>query len=164
MKTFVTYRPKGNFVWGSVALLLDCLFLAQAIFYPVKDENLGIDLLVAAMVATAAVLIWLRPRLILHQEHLIVVNPVSSRKILYKNITELETKWALLIHHESQRTRVWVAPANGKYRWIAESNARLLFTKVPRTEGKVVGVTSMSQSNNSDSGLAAQLIRERIEG
>jgi hypothetical protein len=164
MNTDVTYRPKGNLVWGGVAILLDGLFLAQALFYPAKGENLLSDLAIAVVVAVAAVLIWLRPKLVLQAEHIIVTNPVTSRKIAYSSITDIETKWTLLIHHSGERTRVWVAPANGKSRWMAESNARLFFTKIPRTEGKVVEITSMSQSHNSDSGVAARLILDRIEG
>ena len=164
MNKTVTYRPKGNLIWGSVALLLDAFYLIQALFYPVKGENLLADLAVVAAIAVLIIGIWVRPKLVLHAEHLEVTNPIKTTRIEYTNILELDTKWTLQIHHVGGRTRVWVAPASGKYRWIAESNRRNLFGKVPISEGAVVEVTSMSQSLNSDSGLAAHLIRERIEG
>ena len=163
MNTALTYRPKGNLVWGSVALLLDALFLLQAVCYPAKGENLLIDLPVSLSIAVLAWLVWLRPKLVLHAENLVVVNPIGTRAIAYRDIEALDTKWTLKISHGSQQTRVWVAPANGKYRWIAESNSRVFFSKLPRTEGKLAEVTSMSQSRNSDSGVAASLIRDRIE-
>ena len=159
----VTYRPKGNIVWGSVALLLVGLDLTQAIFYATKDQNVWVDVLVAIAVALAAFAIWLRPKLVLHAEHMVVVNPIRTKTIAYRDIRELDTKWTLQVHHVGGSTRVWVAPANGKFRWIAESNQGRLSKKLPIIETNLVDVTSMSASHKSDSGVAAALIRERIE-
>ncbi|MEY4367882.1 MAG: hypothetical protein RLZ28_1297 [Actinomycetota bacterium] len=160
----LTYRPKGNLVWAATALILDALFLTQAVFYPLRGDNLIINLVVAAAIALAAYALWVRPKLVLREADLVVVNPLKAEVIAYSAIEELETKWALLILHDGKATRVWVAPTNGKYRWIADSNQRLFFNRMPRSDRAVGEITPISESHSSDSGVAASLIRERIEG
>ena len=160
----LTYRPKSNLVWATVAFTLDAIFLVQAVFYPIPGDSEIVNILVALALGFAAYGIWVRPKLVLRETDLVVVNPVSSKVIAYSAIEELGTKWALLIVHGGKTTRVWVAPASGKYRWIADSNQRWLFTGVPRSDKPYGDVTPMSQSGNSDSGVAARLIRERVEG
>lgn len=154
------FRPKGNLVWASLAFVLDTLFVVQSVVYP--GAGIALDLVIAALVALLAYLLWVRPKLILRETDLVVVNPLKSHTIAYRDISELKTKWSLTIEHADGRVDVWVAPANGKSRWIADSTFRWRNTRVPLSEGKTIEYTSMSQSNRSDSGLAAALIRERL--
>jgi hypothetical protein len=162
MQNSTVFRPKGNLIWGGVALFFDALFLTQAIFYPAPNSNVGIDAATAAAIGATAALLWIRPKLVLREHDLVVVNPFNSQVIAYSDINELETKWALLIHHEGTKTRVWVAPANGKQRWVRDSTMRWGFDRLPTSAAKEHEVTSISQSLNSDSGVAAHLIRERL--
>jgi hypothetical protein len=156
------FRPKGNFAWAIVALILDALFLAQVIFYPAEGAISAVEFAIGAAIAAAAYLMWVRPKLVFNKDHLIVVNPLKSTKIAYKDIDDLETKWALLINHGANQTRVWVAPANGKQRWIAESARVWKFTRIPSSERLTDEYTTASDSLGSDSGIAAALIRERL--
>jgi hypothetical protein len=92
----------------------------------------------------------------------VVVNPISQVTIAYKDIDDLDTKWTLRINHGGKQTRVWVAPANGKQRWISESARIWLFTRIPSSERVTDEYTTVSDSLGSDSGIAAALIRERL--
>jgi hypothetical protein len=156
------FRPKGNLVWAGLAFVLDAIFLTQSIFYPTGAGIFVLDLAVAIFVAAAAYLLWVKPKLVLRENDLVVVNPFKKATIQYSTITELKTKWALQIHYSDTSIQVWVAPANGKGRWIADSTFRWRNNRVPLTEGKTIEHSSMSQSLGSDSGLAASLIRERM--
>lgn len=158
------FRPKGNFAWAIVALILDALFLVQVLLYPIEEANRTVELAIAGVVAAGAYLLWVRPKLVLNHDHLIVVNPLSRTVIAYKDINELETKWALLINHGGKQTRVWVAPANGKQRWISESARVWKFNRIPSSEIVTDEFTTASESLGSDSGIAAALIRERLKG
>jgi hypothetical protein len=163
MQNSTIYRPKGNLIWGGVALFFDALFLIQSVFYPAANSNVAVDAAAAAAVGATATLLWIRPKLVLRDQDLVVVNPLKSVVISYNDIIELETKWALLIHHGSSKTRVWVAPANGKQRWARDSTLRWGFDRLPTNSANETEVTSISQSLNSDSGIAAHLIRARLE-
>ncbi|MEO0023793.1 MAG: hypothetical protein RL196_234 [Actinomycetota bacterium] len=165
MNSAEIFRPKGNLAWGYSALALDLLFIVQAVFYGETGDNVFVDLTLAALIAAVAILIWLRPKLVLKADHLVVVNPLSTKTIAYNSIIGIETKWALLLKHSGRTTRVWVAPANGKTRWITDSTQNWRFRKLSKTRAQtsLVEVTSISASHNSDSGVAARLIQERID-
>jgi hypothetical protein len=163
MYKLTVYRPKGNLAFGFVALGFVTIFMTQAIFYPAPRSNLVFDIAAAALIGFTATVIWIRPKLILDDKHLVVVNPFKTATIAYSDITELETKWALLIHHGESKTRVWVAPASGKQRWARDSTLRWGFDRIPTSERNEQAVTNISQSLNSDSGVAAHLIRERLK-
>jgi hypothetical protein len=157
------FRPKGNLVWAGLAFALDALFIIQTIFYPGESGVRVLDLLIAATLAAVAYLLWVRPKLVLREGDLIVVNPIKTSVINYSDITDLKTKWTLQIDYRDTSVQVWVAPANGKGRWIADSTFRWKNDRVPVTERKTLEHTSMSQSLRSDSGIAASLIRERMK-
>jgi hypothetical protein len=157
-----TFRPKSNLVWGGCAVFLDVLFLVQVLIYPTKQDNVLVAALVCAAVGVLSYLIWFKPKLVFNTEEVVVVNPFRTEAIKYSDITQLDTKWALLIHHAGKQTRVWVAPANGKQRWIADSTNRWGTSKMPRSDRATGEASPASASLNSDSGIAAELLRQRI--
>lgn len=163
MKTATVFRPKSNLIWGSVALVFDATFVFQAVAYPRTNSNLLFDVTFGVVVAIAIVLLWFKPKLILEETTLIVVNPIKTEVIAYKDITSLDTKWALLINHGNKATRVWVAPANGKQRWITDSTQRWKFDRMPTSQKAHSETTTASQSLSSDSGIAANLIKTRAK-
>lgn len=157
------FRPKSNLVWAGLALALDFLFVYQSLIYPIANSTLAVEISVGICVAGVVFLLWIRPKLILGDKTLTVVNPLQTVKIGYDEITNIETKWTLLIEHNGKSTRAWVAPANGKSSWIADSAFRWKNTRVPTSESRLDAITPMSQSTKSDSGIAAQLIRTRMQ-
>lgn len=157
------FRPKSNLVWAGLALALDFLFIYQSVIYPIANTDLAVEIAVGAIVAVVVFLLWIRPKLIFTDKTLIVVNPLKTEKISYDEITNIETKWSLLIEHNGKSTRAWVAPANGKSSWIADSAFRWKNTRIPTTESRLDSLTPMSQSTKSDSGIAAQMIRNRMK-
>jgi hypothetical protein len=160
----IACRPKGNFAWATVAILLVGLYLAQVVFFPVENSINWIEFAIGAFAVIAAFLIWIRPKLVFNDDHLVVVNPLSKVTIAYKDIDDLDTKWSLRINHKGKKTRVWVAPANGKQRWISESTRIYKFNNIKSSEVVTNEFTSVSASLGSDSGVAAALIRERLKG
>jgi len=164
MKQNQVFRPKGNLGWAGVAFFLNTLFLVQALLYPSEGSILLLDLTASATVAFVVYIFWIRPKLVLKETSMVVVNPIKKVEINYSDITSLETKWALLVHHSDTKTRVWVAPANGRQRWVSDSVQRWSVGKFLQKEKTDSDFTSISQSTSSDSGLAYQLISERIKG
>jgi len=83
--------------------------------------------------------------------------------IAYSDVLELETKWSLAIIHSRGTTRVWVAPASGKQRWVAEKKFGWYTSGLASAESKHGGEETMSASLDSLSGQAAYMIRERMK-
>jgi hypothetical protein len=158
-----TFRPKSNFVWAGVSISLTTLFAINSLFYGTSASQSMAELIACLILIVAALLIWVRPKLVLDDESVLVVNPVQTLRISYRDITEMDTKWSLTIFHTRGKTRVWVAPASGKRRWIADSTFGWYGSSVPLSETRGHDAETMSASLNSLSGQAAYMIRERMK-
>jgi hypothetical protein len=107
--------------------------------------------------------IWIKPKLIFRDEAIEVINPLNTELIPYDDVIELQTQWALRIIHTRGKTTVWVAPASGKRKWIAEKRFGMYSSNIPLSESRHNTSESMSGSLDSFSGQAAYMIRERIK-
>ncbi len=158
------FRPRSNFVWAAVSLVLLSLFAANSFLVATNSLQIIFELTLCAILACLVFVIWIRPKLVLRDEEIEVVNPLKTELIPYRKVLSLETKWALSIVHEGGKTRVWVAPATGKRRWIADKKFGLFGSGViPLSESREIGSETMSASLDSSSGQAAYMIRERLK-
>jgi hypothetical protein len=158
------FRPKTNFAWASVALLLVFLFAANSFLIVGYSLQMISELVICAILTGLVYAIWIKPKLVLKDDVIEVVNPLKTELIPYREVLSLETKWALTIIHQRGKTKVWVAPATGKQRWIAETKFGWYGKGiVPLTEGRGDSSETMSESLQSSSGQAAYMIRERLK-
>jgi hypothetical protein len=158
-----TFRPRSNFAWAAASYVLIALFGVNSLW--VVNDNLKImrDLILCIILSAFVYIFWIRPKIVLREDVIEVVNPFRTESISYKDVLDLETKWSLAIVHSRGKTKVWVAPATGKQRWIAEKKFGWYGGGLPLSESKSTGMESMSASLDSVSGQAAFLIRERIK-
>jgi hypothetical protein len=158
-----TFRPRSNFAWAGVSMVLITLFGINSFWVGTNAAQTIFELLLCFIFGGVVYLIWIRPKLVLRDDVIEVVNPLSSKLIAYREVLDLETKWSLAIIHSGGKTRVWVAPATGKQRWIAEKKFGWYGGGLPLSESNRTGMESMSSSLDSVSGQAAYLIRERMK-
>jgi hypothetical protein len=131
----------------------------------VMGDNLQIarDLALCFILSVVVYLFWIKPKLVLRNDVIEIVNPFRTELIAYSDVLELETKWSLAIVHTRGTSRVWVAPASGKQRWVAQEKFGWISRNAPTSASKNEGMGSMSASLDSLSGQAAYMIRERIK-
>jgi hypothetical protein len=159
-----TFRPRSNFAWAGTSIVLIALFGANSLWVSESASQTVFELALCAVTLIALVYIfWLRPKLVLRSDVVEIVNPLRTESIAYTDILDLETKWSLAIIHTRGKSRVWVAPASGKQRWVADKKFGWFGGNVPLTDSKSAGMESMSASLDSLSGQAAYMIRERIK-
>ena len=158
-----TFRPRSNFVWAGTSFTLLLLFVVNS-FSTLRNPTQSIfELIFALLLGGVTYAIWIKPKLVFGDESIEVVNPLSTQLIPYREILDIETKWALTIVHSRGRTTVWVAPASGKRRWIADTTFGWYSQGVPFSATSAGGSEAMSASLSSFSGQAAYMIRERIK-
>jgi hypothetical protein len=145
------FRPKSNLIWAGISYFLVLIFVIQSFFYPAKIENTLINALVAIFSSLASYIMWVRPKLVLHRDFLRVINPFITKSIRYQDIERLDTKWCLQITHQAGTTGVWVAPANSR----RAARGRLGM--------RIKGIVEPENRTISDSELAAQLIKTRLD-
>lgn len=150
-------------MWAGVALLLLVLFAVNSILVLTDMLQTVFELIFCGILGVTAYAVWIRPKLVLRDDAIEVVNPLSTKVIPYNEVLDLETKWALTIVHKDGKTTVWVAPASGKRRWIAEKSFGWYGSGVPFSESRDAGSESMSASLSSLSGQAAYRIREKMK-
>ena len=158
-----TFRPRSNFLWAGVSLVLILLFAANSMVVATSSEQNIFEFLICLILVVTAYLIWIKPKMVLRDDHIEVVNPLSTVVIPYSDVVELNTKWTLTITHSGGQTKVWVAPAGGKQRWIADKKFGWLSSDIPLSQSRGIEMESMSSSLYSFSGQAAYMIQERIK-
>jgi hypothetical protein len=158
-----TFRPRSNFVWAGASFALILLFAANSLFIVNNPVQTSVELTLCVVLVVLTHVMWIRPKLVLTNEAIKVVNPLRTLLIPYSEVLELKTKWTLTIVHRRGSIRVWVAPASGKRRWIADKTFGWYGSGVPMSGSADSGFEPMSFSLNSSSGQAAYLIRERLK-
>lgn len=159
-----TFRPRSNYAWAISSLFLIALFIINSLFVSDDPGQSLYEIALGAILGLATYLVWLRPKLVVKSDSVVVVNPLRTETIAFKDIVDLDTKWALTIVHSKGKTTAWVAPAGGKRRWIASQTFRWYGSGVPLSESNSTGETGpMSASLDSYSGQAAYLIREQMK-
>ena len=158
-----TFRPRSNFVWAGSAYVLIILFGANSVLVGSNAMQTLVELGICAILCVVVYAIWIKPKMVMAVDTIEVVNPIRTQVIHYADVVDLETKWTLAIVHSGGTTRVWVAPATGKQRWIADKKFGWYASGLSFTQSKHGGEESMSSSLNSLSGQAAYMIRERIK-
>jgi hypothetical protein len=158
-----TFRPRNNFIWAGSSLVLLILFVANSFLMVEKATQRIFETIFAMLLGATVYLIWIKPKMVLRNDFIEVVNPFRRELIEYGDVINLETKWVLTIIHKRGRTKVWVAPASGKQRWVADKKFGWYGNGLPFSESRGTEMESMSDSLNSVSGQAAYMIRERIK-
>jgi hypothetical protein len=160
---YETFRPRSNLVWAVISILLICLFAANSFVVNSNSLQIAFELLICLVLVGVCWAIWIKPKLIFRDEAIEVINPLNTELIPYDDVIELQTQWALRIIHTRGKTTVWVAPASGKRKWIAEKRFGMYSSNIPLSESRHNPSESMSGSLDSFSGQAAYMIRERIK-
>lgn len=158
-----SFRPKSNFVWAGVSFALLVLFVANGFLVVGFNAQTIVELLISCVLGSISYLFWIKPKMMLNTDGVVVVNPITTTLIPYGDILSLETKWTLTIIHKRGKTRVWVAPASGKRRWIANETFGMFGRGILTADNKNKESTVMSESLDSLSGQAAYLIREKMK-
>jgi len=158
-----TFRPRSNFAWAGISIVLISLFAANSFLVNTSTLQITLEMLLCVVLTGISFAIWIKPKLVFRDQVIEVVNPLRTELIAYKDVLELETQWALRIIHTGGKTTVWVAPASGKRKWIAEKKFGMLGNYVPLSESRHNYSETMSGSLDSFSGQAAYMIRERIK-
>jgi hypothetical protein len=158
-----TFRPRSNFAWAGTAYLLILLFAVNSLWVIGDNLQIARELSLCFILSVIVYIFWIKPKLVLRDDVIEIVNPLRTELIPYSDVLELETKWSLAIVHTRGRCRVWVAPASGKQRWIAEKKFGWISRNAPSSGSASDGMETMSAGLDSLSGQAAYMIRERIK-
>ena len=107
---------------------------------------------------SAAWLIFLRPKLEIFDEGVIVTNPISKISIGWQAVDYIDTRYALTFVVSGKKISVWAATGPGRYH-----SRNVHKTDVVHYKLEVGGMVRPSDSPRAASGEAAILCRARLD-
>lgn len=154
MTNLNTFRPRSALVLAILALAINVLFAVQVVFF-----GDGTWLAQAGVMATTATLAWLlfiKPKVLIFDEGLTVINPFITATFGWAEVDEIETRFGLTIYSGEAKVVAWAAPAPGRYRRRTVHKVDVKGINYDRDFGLRPG-----DLPNSHSGAAAHIARTR---
>lgn len=140
---------------AGVVFALDALFLVQFLFF--GDGTWVTQTALVGTTATFAWLLFLRPKVLIYDEGITVVNPYLTATIGWDAVDSIETKYAFTIESGAAKIVAWAAPAPGRFHGRSIHASELKGIDYDKDFGLRPG-----DSPRSASGAAAHLARTRL--
>ena len=115
---------------------------------------------IAAFLCLVLYVAFWRPRLVVGETGVVVINPLVTHAVDWGAIDSIDTKWGLTLVTARKRISVWAAPAPGRHaalRAVREQGRHL-----PEST-YVAGTIRPGDLVTSESGSAAAIVRARWE-
>ena len=151
-----TFRPKARFAIAAVIALQGVLLFSQVAALE-KPGSLATAIFAFIAVNTLVWLLFLRPKIVFYDEHLVIVNPFTEVVIPWGAVQAIDSHFAFSVQVGGKKYSAWAAPAPGRQH----------SSTLHSSDFKGLGFsekleTRLSDSPNSDSGAAAYLARTRL--
>lgn len=152
-----TYRPVSGIVFAGVVFALAVFTVATLLFFGTVEEILG-ALAWGTFACSAAWLIFLRPKLEIFDEGVIVTNPSTKISIGWQAVDYIETRYALTFVVGGKKVAAWAATGPGRYHSRNVHRSDIVHYDIERA-----GMLRPSDSPRAASGEAAILCRARLD-
>jgi hypothetical protein len=150
----ITIRPTGSLVLAFLTLLIDILFLIQVGFF--GDGTWLTQVGVVLVTATLCWLLFIKPKVVVFDEGITIVNPTMTASFGWDEVDEIETRFGLTIESGKAKVVAWAAPAPGRYRRRTVHSQDVKGIAYDKDFGLRPG-----DLPNSHSGAAAHIARSR---
>lgn len=106
------FRPVSNILLAATALLLIGLMIVSSWF---DGQGLLRAIFWGGAAAVATWLVFIRPKLVIHEDRIEVVNPIRSAVLGFGAIDSVNSRYFLTIEAGSLKLKAWVAPTPTRY-------------------------------------------------
>lgn len=120
-----TFRPRSSYVWFVLAVLLDILFVAER-FTRNDAQAVAAGIFIAIAVGLGAYLIFIRPKIDLYDEAIVITNVITDDIIGWQDVIDIETRYSLSVTTADRKVFAIAAPGPSRYhsRTVHESEMR----------------------------------------
>lgn len=150
------FRPRSSAVFAGVigVMLVSWLWsmLAAGVLDPLST------LPWVAFVAVAGYVTFVRPKVVVDDDGVTLVNPVYTAFVPWAALVHVTTQYALTLHTPHRRVTAWAAPGPGRH--VASVSTAVDARSVTRTGGRT-GDLGLGDLPGAPSGVAAHQVRER---
>lgn len=140
---------------AGVVFALDVLFVIQFVFF--GDGSWVTQTALVITTASFAWLLFVRPKVMIYDEGITIVNPFITATIGWGEVDSIETKFAFTVESGNAKVVAWAAPAPGRFHGRSVHASELKGIDYDKDFGIRPG-----DSPRSASGTAAHLARTRL--
>jgi hypothetical protein len=151
------FRTRSGYVFAGLVFAL-CALLTSTLWLTEDVQTAVSGSLWAAAFVLAAYLIFIRPKIEIFDEGVIVTNPFTSIAIGWHKVIDIDVRYSLTIVTPAKRISSWAAVAPGRYHARTVHASELKGYKLSNQVQIRPG-----ESPRTSSGEAAQLCRLRFE-
>lgn len=149
------FQPKSSVISAWVMYI----FIAVLVVQTLMTSSLlagAISVIVGGASAAFFYLVMHRPYILIGDEEILIVNPLSTHKFTWLEIESIDTKYTMSVTVGDRTINAWAAPAAG----------RIAARKVDAAELKglnieIAGTIAPGDLPRSDSGVAAFIARQK---
>jgi hypothetical protein len=151
------FRSRSGYVYLAIVLLVGAALAIQT-WLTGDFESAAAATLWSLFFVLAAHLIFVRPKLVVSDEGVTVINPLRTYEISWGAVNDIDTRFALTFVTEKRRISAWVATAPGRYHGRTIHPSELKGLGLGQREHIQPG-----DSPRTRSGQAAAVCRARLE-
>ena len=152
-----TFRARSGYAYAAVVVLVGGVMTVET-WMTGNFASAAATSLWAVFFALAAHLIFIRPKLVVADEGVLVVNPFRSYLLTWDVVLDIDTRYAVTFVTSTRRISSWAATAPGRY------HGRTIH--VSELKGLSLGQRDHIQPGDSPrtaSGQAAAICRARLD-
>ena len=147
------FQPKSSVIsaWGMY------IFIAVLVVQNVISSSMlsgAISIVIGGAVAAFFYLVMHRPYILISDEEIVIVNPMSTHRFNWLEIESIDTKYTMSVTVGERTINAWAAPATSR---IAARKVHAADLKGLNVE--IAGTISPGDLPQSDSGIAAYYAR-----
>jgi hypothetical protein len=151
------FRPRSNLVYA-ISIFIFSVGITGSYLYDSSFETRISALLFNLLFCYTAFLLFIRPKVTLFDEGIIVTNPFHEFTIGWGDIDSIEARYTMYLLMGSQKIHAWAAPAPGRYHARSVHPNELKGMSIPDLHNMRPG-----ESPRTHSGVATYLARTRHE-
>jgi hypothetical protein len=159
----ITFRPRNTWFLSGIGITWALLLAYYALGYE-SGRGKIIGIFIAFAIFCGSYLVFLRPKVELDTDHVIITNPIRRHLIGWGEIIEIEARYTVQFITTNRSYSAWAAPVGGAPRFGSSGIRRTKHRDIHYTELKgsgfeKVGSINSSSSPDTDSGalmIAAQ--------
>jgi hypothetical protein len=109
------FRSRSSYVWFSITSVLLIFMVVEALFVDKTTATRVSSLAIAVVVGLGSFLLFLRPKVVVFDEGITIVNPITTVTIGWSEVDAIETKYTMSIQRDKEVIHAWAAPAPGRH-------------------------------------------------
>lgn len=109
------FRARSSYVWYSITAVLLVFMVIEAVVVPKSWSTRISSLALAIVVGYGSYLLFLRPKIVVFDEGITIVNPITTATVGWAEVDAIETKYTMSIQRGDEVIHAWAAPAPGRH-------------------------------------------------